>query len=557
MKTRNLLLALVATLSLPVADACAQERDNLDGKLGYTAKSTEILEEYQTLRISEITGQHVYKLNAQSEPVVFSSEELYGGQLLEKLQSYKATRLTIKIDGGDLTPYKPLMEMLWKNGIKSHIANEEKDVDNTYMPDSRMVRVFAESQDKPYSLKYNDFSWSCKTLEEVLYWVPMLDAHGLCLYPSNDDFPYSIAQQIARSAWDSHIPQVSMVLPDGNRKYCTILPEDRDLNAAFPGYTVRQIEKQLLKEYESTASDIVTIDYPVVRVNMTGATIEKIERSSKELRIFTTLMQGPDLWISYDANNVIVADGKTYRCRQIIGMAGSEKDIFWSPDYCQYRLCHVYEPLDADVVEFDINPDGNSDQWYGIQASPDHNPIAGTVNATVTHSASILEKINTNDQIDLIILDRVEMNEKNTMLYFTLHISEERKVPISVNSDWEISLDKSKSYKLTRLYGIPADQDYIRDAGFTSNTFRAEFPAIKRKFRKGVVTGTTCGEKVRFEIRSAGSTNKLTIAVNGKPVHVIKASDLSSLSINLLNVEEAEEKYGKKTHDGVLEINMN
>ena len=363
MKTKNLLLALVAILSLPVADACAQDRDNLDGKLGYTAKSTEILEEYQTLRISETTGQHVYKLNAQSEPVVFSSEELYGGQLLEKLQSYKATRLTIKIDGGDLTPYKPLMEMLWKNGIKSHIANEEKDVDNTYMPDSRMVRVFAESQDKPYSLKYNDFSWSCKTLEEVLYWVPMLDAHGLCLYPSNDDFPYSIAQQIARSAWDSHIPQVSMVLPDGNRKYCTILPEDRDLNAAFPQYTVRQIEKQLLKEYESTASDIVTIDYPVVRVNMTGATIEKIERSSKELRIFTTLMQGPDLWISYDANNVIVADGKTYRCRQIIGMAGSEKDIFWSPDYCQYRLCHVYEPLDADVVEFDINPDGNSDQW--------------------------------------------------------------------------------------------------------------------------------------------------------------------------------------------------
>lgn len=501
MKQTDLLLILAAILCISATDSFAQEAETIDGKLGYTAKSTEILEEYQTLRISEATGQHVYMLNKQSSPVVFSSEDLYGESLLKRLQSDKATRLTIKIDGSDLMPYKQLMEMLWKNGIKSHIANEEKDVDNTYMPDSRMVRVWIKGEDKPYSIRYNDFSWSCQTLDEVLYWVPMLDAHGLCLYP-NDDFPYATIHRIARSAWDSHIPQVSMVLPEGNVRYCTILPEYRDLAATFPGYTARQMEKQLLNEYNSTASDIVTINEPIVRVNMTGETIVKIERSTKELRIFTTFSQGTDLWINCDANNVIVADGKTYRCREIIGMAGSEKDIFWSPDYCQFRMCYVYEPLDADVVEFDINPDGNNDQWYGVQASLGHDPAANTVNAVVMAPFSMLRKIDTNDMPDFIILDRVELNEQNTMLYFTLYIQEDRSVPISVGSDWKIRLKKSKSYRLTRLHGIPADQDYIRDAGFTSNTFRAEFPAVKRKFRKGVIRGTVCGEKVEFEIKN-------------------------------------------------------
>ena len=500
MKQTNLLLALAAIFCLSAIDSFAQEVETIDGKLGYTSKSTEILEEYQTLRISEATGQHVYMLNKQSSPVVFSSEDLYGGRLLERLQSDKATRLTIKIDGSDLTPYKPLMEMLWKNGIKSHIANEEKDVDNTYMPDSRMVRVWIQGEDKPYSIRYNDFAWSCQTLDEVLYWVPMLDAHGLCLYP-NDDFPYSTVQQIARSAWDTHIPQVSMVLPDGNVRYCTILPGYRDLAATFPGYTVRQMEKQLLSEYNSTASDIVTINEPIVRVNMTGETIQKIERSSKELRIFTTFKQGTDLWINYDANNVIVADGKTYKCREVIGMAGSEKDIFWSPDYCQFRLCHVYEPLDADVVEFDINPDANSDQKYGVQASLDHNPLKGTVNALVlTHSAG-LRKINTNDLVDYIILDRVELNENNTMVYFTLYVMEDRSVPISVNSDWNMTIGRKK-YRLTRIHGLPVDKDYIRDAGFATNTFRAEFPAVKREFKKGTIQGTVCGEKVEFEVKA-------------------------------------------------------
>jgi hypothetical protein len=104
MKSQNLLLALAAVFCLSATDSFAQEVETIDGKLGYTAKSTEILEEYQTLRISEATGRHVYMLNKQSSPIVFSSDELYGGRLLERLQSDKATRLTIKIDGSDLIP---------------------------------------------------------------------------------------------------------------------------------------------------------------------------------------------------------------------------------------------------------------------------------------------------------------------------------------------------------------------------------------------------------------------------------------------------------------------
>ena len=99
MKQTNLLLVLAAILCISATDSFAQEAETIDGKLGYTSKSTEILEEYQTLRISEANGRHVYMLNKQSSPVVFSSEDLYSGRLLERLQSDKATRLTIKIDG--------------------------------------------------------------------------------------------------------------------------------------------------------------------------------------------------------------------------------------------------------------------------------------------------------------------------------------------------------------------------------------------------------------------------------------------------------------------------
>ena len=98
-------------------------------------------------------------------------------------------------------------------------------------------------------------------------------------------------------------------------------------------------------------------------------------------------------------------------------------------------------------------------------------------------------------------MDRVELNENNTMVYFTLYVMEDRSVPISVSSDWKLTVGKKK-YGLTSIHGLPVDKDYIRDAGFTTNTFRAEFPAVKRKFKKGTIQGTVCGEKVEFEVKA-------------------------------------------------------
>ena len=334
-------------------------------ELGYTAKNDAILDEHRFIRVSENLPDVEYSLKKGYAP-----EQVALDKLPKKLKREKASRLTIKIDGYDITPYKSLMESLWKVGVKSHITNEEKDVENTYHTDSRMVRVWVQGEDMPYHIRYNDFAWTCETLEEVLSWVPMLDAHGLCMYPLNDDVPYSILQKIAESAWESNNKQVSMLLKGEDGYYCTILPETRDLSAKFPGYTVRQIETQLLSEYDSKESDVITIDNPLVRVTDNRTSLYKIERSGKELRIFTSLLQGQDLWISYDANSVIVAEGKVYKCKEIIGMAGCERDIFWSPDVCTFRFCHVYEPLDEDVKEIDINPDSEDDQWYGVQVYP-------------------------------------------------------------------------------------------------------------------------------------------------------------------------------------------
>ena len=83
-----------------------------------------------------------------------------------------------------------------------------------------------------------------------------------------------------------------MLLKGEDGYYCTILPETRDLSAKFPGYTVRQIETQLLSEYDSTEPDVVTIENPLVRVSTSSVSIDKIERSGKELRVFTSLIQG-------------------------------------------------------------------------------------------------------------------------------------------------------------------------------------------------------------------------------------------------------------------------
>ena len=468
--------------------------ENRQTELGYTAKNDAVLDEHRFIRVSENLPDVEYSLKKGYAP-----EQVALDKLPKKLKREKASRLTIKIDGYDIAPYKSLMESLWKVGVKSHITNEEKDVENTYHTDSRMVRVWVQGEDMPYHIRYNDFAWTCETLEDVLSWVPMLDAHGLCLYPTTDDVPYSILQQIAESAWESNNKQVSMLLKGEDGYYCTILPETRDLSAKFPGYTVRQIETQLLSEYDSTEPDVVTIENPLVRVSTSSVSIDKIERSGKELRVFTSLIQGSDLWILYDAEDVIVADGKTYKCREVIGMAGCERDIFWSPDYCRFRLCHVFEPLDADVKEFDLNPDSEKDNWYGVQASAGHNPYEKCLKLEMPYTYFILDKVDSDSQTDGLVLLAIEYNKDNTMLYFDLSLMEKRHVPVFIGSDLTITTKSGSVYNVQKLHGLPMDDNFIRQAGYTTTSFRAEFPAITDEI--DFVTGTVCGEFITIKGR--------------------------------------------------------
>lgn len=469
--------------------------DPKQSELGYTAKNDAVLDEHRFIRVSENQPNVEYSLKKGYAP-----EQVALDMLPKKLKREKAGRLTIKIDGYDITPYKSLMESLWKVGVKSHITNEEKDVENTYHTDSRMVRVWVQGEDMPYHIRYNDFAWTCETLEDVLSWVPMLDAHGLCLYPMTDDVPYSILQKIAESAWKSNNKQVSMILRGEEEGYdCTILPEKRDLAADFPGYTVRQIESQLLSEYHSTEPDVVTIENPLARVADNRASLYKIERSGKELRIFTSIVQGRDLWISYDANDVIVADGTTYRCKEIIGMAGCERDIFWSPDYCRFRFCHVFEPLDADVKEFDLNPDSEKDQWYGVQAYPDHNPYEKCLKLEMPYTYAMLHNVDSDSQLDLLCLSAIEYNKDNTMLYFDISLMEPRHVPVFIGDDLTITTKSGSVYNVQKLHGLPMNENFIRKAGYMTNSFRAEFPAITDEI--DFVTGTVCGESVTIKGR--------------------------------------------------------
>ena len=463
-------------------------------ELGYTAKNDAVLDEHRFIRVSENLPDVEYSLKKGYAP-----EQVALDKLPKKLKREKASRLTIKIDGYDITPYKSLMESLWKVGVKSHITNEEKDVENTYHTDSRMVRVWVQGEDMPYHIRYNDFAWTCETLEDVLSWVPMLDAHGLCMYPLNDDIPYSILQEIAESAWKSNNKQVSMLLKGEDGYYCTILPEERDLVAKYPGYTVRQIETQLLSEYNSKEPDAITIENPLVRVSTSSVSIDKIERSGKELRVFTSLIQGSDLWISYDAKDVIVADGKTYKCKEIIGMAGCERDIFWSPDYCSFRFCHVFEPLDPDVKEFDLNPDSEDDQWYGVQAYPDHNPYDKCLKIEMPYTYVILDKVDSDSQTDGLVLSAIEYNKDNTMLYFDLSLMEQRHVPVFIGSDLAITTKSGSVYNVQKLHGLPMDENFIRHAGYTTTPFRAEFPAITDEI--DFVTGTVCGDFITIKGR--------------------------------------------------------
>lgn len=288
-----------------------------------------------------------------------------------------------------------------------------------------------------------------------------------------------------------------MLLKGEDGYYCTILPETRDLSAKFPGYTVRQIETQLLSEYDSTDPDVVTIENPLVRVSTSSVSIDKIERSGKELRVFTSLIQGSDLWISYDAKDVIVADGKTYKCKEIIGMAGCERDIFWSPDYCRFRLCHVFEPLDADVKEFDINPDSEKNNWYGVQASAGHNPYEKCLKLEMPYTYVILDKVDSDSQTDGLVLLAIEYNKDNTMLYFDLSLMEQRHVPVFIGSDLTITTKSGSVYNVQKLHGLPMDENFIRHAGYTTTSFRAEFPAITDEI--DFVTGTVCGEFITIK----------------------------------------------------------
>lgn len=456
-------------------------------ELGYTSKNDTILDEHRFIRVSENLPNAEYSLKKGYTP-----EEVALADLPKKLKREKASRLTIKIDGYDLMPYKSLMESLWKVGVKSHITNEEKDIENTYHTDSRMVRVWIQGEDMPYHIRYNDFAWTCETLEDVLSWVPMLDAHGLCMYPMTDDVPYSILQMIAESAWESNNKQVSMLLKGEDGYYCTILPEERDLVTRFQGYTVRQIEAQLLSEYNSKEPDVITIENPLVRISDNRTSLYKIERSGNELRIFTSILQGPDLWISYDANTVIVASGKTYKCKEIIGMAGCERDILWSPDYCIFRFCHVYEPLDEDVKEIDINPDSEDDQWFGVQVYPGYNPYEDCLKLEIPYTYVMLHNVDSDSQRDLLYLSAVEYNKDNTMLYFDLALMEPRHVPIFIGDDLTITTKSGSVYNIQRLHGIPLNENFIRHAGYTTSPFRAEFPAITDEI--DFVSGTVCGE---------------------------------------------------------------
>ncbi len=471
-----------------------RSNENKQTELGYTSKNDAILDEHRFIRVSEDKSDVEYCLKKGYAPETVALDDLP-----KKLKREKAGRLTIKIDGTNIMPYRQLMESLWKVGVKSHITNEEKDVENTYHTDSRMVRVWVQGEDMPYHVMYNDFEWICETLEGVMSWVPMLDAHGLCLYPMNDDVPYSILQKVAESAWNSNNKQVSMVLRGEEGYDCTILPENRDLSAKFPGYTVRQMESQLLSEYNSTEPDVITIDNPLVRVTTTRASLDKIERSDKELRIFTSMRQGRDLWISYDANDVIVADGKTYKCKEVIGMAGCERDIFWSPDYCRFRLCHIFEPLDSDIKEFDLNPDSEKNNWYGVQASAGHNPNEKCMKLEMPYTYAILDKVDSDSQTDALELVAIEYNNDNTMLYFELCLMEPRHVPVFVGNDLTITTKSGSVYNVQKLHGIPMNENFIRHAGYTTSPFRAEFPAITDEI--DVVTGTVCGESVTIKGR--------------------------------------------------------
>ena len=83
------------------------------------------------------------------------------------------------------------------------------------------------------------------------------------------------------------------------------------------------------------------------------------------------------------------------------------------------------------------------------------------------------------------------------MLYFQLSLMEPRHVPVFVGSDLTITTKSGSVYNIQKLHGIPLNENFIRQAGYTTTPFRAEFPAITDEIDS--VTGTVCGEFITIK----------------------------------------------------------
>lgn len=71
---------------------------------------------------------------------------------------------------------------------------------------------------------------------------------------------------------------------------------------------------------------------------------------------------------------------------------------------------------------------------------------------------------------------------------------EPRHVPVFIGDDLTIITRSGSVHNVRKLHGIPMNENYIRAAGYTTSSFRAEFPAITDEIE--VVAGTVCGESV-------------------------------------------------------------
>jgi hypothetical protein len=102
--------------------------------------------------------------------------------------------------------------------------------------------------------------------------------------------------------------------------------------------------------------------------------------------------------------------------------------------------------------------------------------------------------VDSDSQTDGLVLLAIEYNKDNTMLYFDISLMEPRHVPIFIGDDLTITTKSGSVYNIQRLHGIPLNENFIRNAGYVTTTFRAEFPAITDEI--DFVSGTVCGESL-------------------------------------------------------------